>query len=222
MKALLASTDAQHVQLLFSFLKAFRTVFTDLSHPLSVADSLFQWVVEEILGQSRNALCSQTQDEGTQRVLGVLLAMIDAFGDSLFVGFGHVEVGTLTSQGSCLVLTPTPYKALDETISEHASKILSISPKLLTTYLSRRGEQAVTLKLWRSLLESLPTQPVYVVLPPLLDATEQGVLPEHLKPAQQEFDKSISAIFADAMVSANADALPLLLRVIGCSGALRY
>jgi hypothetical protein len=219
MKALLASTDAQHVQLLFSFLKASRTVFTDDSHPLSVADSFFQWVVEDILGQSRNALHSQ--DEGTQRTLGVLLGMIDAFRDSLFVGFGHAEVGTLIFQGFRLLLTPTLYEALDETISEHASKILSISPKLLTTYLSCRGDQAVTLKLWRSLLESLPT-PVYVVLPPLLDATEQGALPEHLKPAQQEFDKSIGAIFADAMASANADALPLLLRVIRCSGALRY
>src|SRR6266702_1688178 len=196
MKALLASTDAQHVQLLFSFLKAFRAVFTDDSHPLSVADSLFQWVVEDILGQSRNALRSQSQDEGTQRTLGVLLGMVDAFGDSLLVGFGHAEVGTLIFQGFSLVLTPTLYEALDETISEHASKILSISPRLLTTYLSRRGDQAVTLKLWRSLLESLPTQP--------------------------EFDRSISAIFADAMASANADALPLLLRVIRCSGALRY
>ncbi|KAH9041508.1 hypothetical protein EDB83DRAFT_2409286 [Lactarius deliciosus] len=198
-KALLASTDAQHVHLLFSFLKAFRTVFTNYSHPHSVADSLFQWVVEGILAQSRNALRSQSQDEGTQRTLGVLLGMIDTFGDSLFVGSEHAE-------------------ALDEMILEHCSKILSISPKLLTTYLSRRGDQAVTLKLWRSLLESLPTQPIYVVLPPLLDATEQGALPEHLKPAQQEFDKSISAIFADAMASIKADALPLLLRVVRCSG----
>lgn len=98
--------------------------------------------------------------------------------------------------------------------------MLSISPKLLTTYLSRRGDKEVTLKLWRTLLESLPTQPVYVVLPLLLDAAEKGALPEHLKPSQQEFDKSISAIFADAMASANADALPLLLRVIRYSGAL--
>ncbi|KAH9005649.1 hypothetical protein EDB86DRAFT_3177955 [Lactarius hatsudake] len=201
-KELLASTDAQHVHLLFSFLKAFRTVFANYSHPLSVADSLFQWVVEGILTQSRNALRSQSQDEGTQRTLGVLLGMIDAFGDSLLVGFERAEVGTPIFQRFSFVLTPTLYKALDEMILEHSSKILSISPKLLTTYLSRRGGQAVTLKLWRSLLESLPTQPVYVVLPPLLDAAEQGALPEHLKPAQQEFDKSISAIFADAMACA--------------------
>lgn len=111
---------------------------------------------------------------------------------------------------------------LDGTISEYASKILSILPELLTTYLSRRGDQEATLKLWRSLLESLPTQPVYVVLPPLLDAAETGALPEHLKPFQEEFDKSISAIFADAMASSNTDALPLLLRVIRCSGVFRF
>ncbi len=107
-------------------------------------------------------------------------------------------------------------------IAEHASEIWSISPTLLTTYLSRRGDRAVTLRLWRSLLESLPAQPVYTVLPHLLDATERGSLPEHLKPAEQEFDKSISAIFADAMSSANMDALPLLLRTIRRSGALRF
>ena len=120
------------------------------------------------------------------------------------------------------ILTSTLYEVLDETISEYASKILSTSPKILTTYLSRRGDQEATLKLWRSLLESLPTQPVYVVLPPLLDAAETGALPEHLKPSLQEFDRSISAIFADAMASSNTDALPLLLRVIRCSGAFRY
>jgi hypothetical protein len=94
------------VQLLFSFLKAFRTVFTEDSHPLSVADSLFQWVVEDVLGQSRTALHSPSQDEETQRALGVLLGMIDAFGDSLFVGFGHAEVGSPISQVFSRVLTP--------------------------------------------------------------------------------------------------------------------
>ncbi len=94
MKRLLALTDVQCVKLLFSLLKAFRTVFTDGSHPLSVADGLFQWVVEDVLDQSWNALRSQSQDEETQRTLGVLLDMIGIFGDSLFGGFGHVEVGS--------------------------------------------------------------------------------------------------------------------------------
>ena len=99
MKALLASMDAQHVQLHFSFLKAFRTEFSKDSHPLSVAESLFQWVVEDVLSQSRNALGSPSQDEGTKRALSVLLGMIDAFGDSLFVDFGHALVGKLVFQG---------------------------------------------------------------------------------------------------------------------------
>ena len=99
MKTLLASVDAQHVQLHFSFLKAFRTEFSEDSHPLSVAESLFQWVVEDVLSQSRNALGSPSQDEGTKRALSVLLGMIDAFGDSLFVDFGHALVGKLVFQG---------------------------------------------------------------------------------------------------------------------------
>ena len=105
---------------------------------------------------------------------------------------------------------------------EHASKIISVSPRLLTTYLSCRSNLVVTLELWHSLLESLPSQSVYSMLPFLLDAAERHTLPDHLKPAQNEFDKSISAIFSDAMGSANPDALPLLLRVIRHSGAFKY
>ena len=106
MKALLASMDAQHVQLHFSFLKAFRTEFAEDTHPLSVAESLFQWVVEDVLDQSRSALGSLSQDEGTKRTLSVLLGMIDAFGDSLFVDFGHAEVGMLVFSGFSLYLHP--------------------------------------------------------------------------------------------------------------------
>jgi hypothetical protein len=105
---------------------------------------------------------------------------------------------------------------------EHANRILSVSPRLLTTYLSRRTDQAITLKLWRALIGSLPSQPIYTALPPLLDAAEQRILPDHLKPTGQEFDGSISAMFSDAMGSTNPEALPLLIRVIRCSGALKY
>jgi hypothetical protein len=107
-------------------------------------------------------------------------------------------------------------------IFEHASKILSISPRLLTSYLSRRGDHVVTVELWRALLGSLPSQPIYAVLPPLLDAAERRTLPGHLKPARQELDRSISVIFSDALESTNPDALSLLLRVIRCSGALYH
>ena len=97
-----------------------------------------------------------------------------------------------------------------------------MSPRLLTTYLSSRSNPTVTLELWRSLLESLSSQPIYRVLPFLLDAAERHTLPDHLKPAQNEFDMSIGAMFSDAMGFANPDALPLLLRVIRHSGALEY
>jgi hypothetical protein len=60
------------------------------------------------------------------------------------------------------------------------------------------------------------------VLPFLLDATERHNLPDHLKPAQNEFGKSIGVMFSDAMGFANPDALPLLLRVIQYSGELNY
>ena len=111
---------------------------------------------------------------------------------------------------------------LDGIIFAHAGKVLNVAPRLLTTYFGIRGDPKVTLEVWRSLLESLPSQPVYTVLPYLLDAAERRTLPDHLKPSQKEFDRSISAILSDAMDSTNPDALPVLLRVIRYSGALRY
>ena len=60
------------------------------------------------------------------------------------------------------------------------------------------------------------------MLPFLLEAAERHTLPDHLKPTQNEFDKSISVMFSDAVGFANPDALPLLLRVIRYSGALKY
>ncbi|KAI0273234.1 hypothetical protein BGY98DRAFT_998534 [Russula aff. rugulosa BPL654] len=193
------SADAPNRQFLFSLLKAFRTVFVAGSHPLSVVDELFQRIVGGVLEQSRAALLSRTHDEDNDRILDVLLDLISTFGDDLFTGVDQAE-------------------ALDRIILEHSSKILSLSSRLLTTYLSCRNNPTVTLELWRSLLESLPSELIYTVLPYLLDAAERHTLPRHLKPAQNEFDKLISAIFSDAIGSANPDALPLLLRVIRYSG----
>ncbi|KAH9959432.1 hypothetical protein BC827DRAFT_504162 [Russula dissimulans] len=192
-------SDASNTQFLLPLLKAFLTVFVDGSHPRSVADELFLRIAGGVFEQSRDALLSQTQNDDTCRILDLLLNLIDTFGDKLFSGVDQGE-------------------ALDRTILEHASKILNVSPRLLTTYLSRRGDSVVTLKLWRSLLQSLPSQAIYTVLPHLLDAAERRALPGHLEPAQNEFDRSIGALFSDATSSANLDALPLLLRVIRHSG----
>ncbi|KAH9988778.1 hypothetical protein BJV74DRAFT_459602 [Russula compacta] len=190
---------APNTQFLFSLFKAFRTVFVLGSHPRSVADELFQRIVGGVLEQSQDALLSRAQEENTYRILDVLHDLIDTFGDNLFTRVDQAE-------------------ALDGTILEHASKILNVSPRLATTYLSRRGNLTVTLELWRALLETLSSQPIYIVLPHLLDAAERRTLPDHLKPAQKEFDRSISALYSDAMNSANPDALALLLRVIRYSG----
>jgi hypothetical protein len=216
------STDAPNRQFLFSLLKAFRTVFVRGSHALSVVDELFQRIVGGVLERSRAALRWQTNDEDDYRILDVLLDLISTFGDDLFTGVDQAEVGMVISDNSPFHLYLLFVKALDGTILEHSSKILSMSSRLLTTYLSCRCNATVTLELWRSLLESLPSQLIYTVLPYLLDAAERHTLPHHLKPAGNEFDKSTSAIFSDAIGSANPDALPLLLRVIRYSGALEY
>jgi hypothetical protein len=216
------SADAPNRQFLFSLLRAFRTVFVRGSHPRSVVDELFQRIVGGVLEQSRTTLLSRTHDEENHRILDVLLDLISTFGDDLFTGVDQAEVGMLIFDNPSFYLCLLFVKALDGIILEHSSKILSLSSRLLTTYLSCRNNPTVTLELWRSLLESLPSQLIYAVLPYLMDAAERHTLPHHLKPAQNEFDKSISAIFSDAIGSANPDALPLLLRVIRYSGGLKY
>ena len=216
------SADAPNRPFLFSLLKAFRTVFVGGSHPLSVADELFQRIVGGVLEQSRATLLSQTDDEDNHGILDVLVDLICTFGDDLFTGVDQTEVRMLVFDNLSCYLCLLLVKALDGIILEHSSKILSLSSRLLITYLSFRNNPTVTLELWRSLLESLPSELIYAVLPYLLDATERHTLPRHLKPAQNEFDTSISAIFSDAIGSANPDALPLLLRVIRYSGGLKY
>jgi hypothetical protein len=84
--------EAQNTQF-FCLLKASRAVFAEGSHPRSVIDDLLQNIMEEVLSHSRDALLSQTQDEGNQRKLDVLTDMIDTFGDSLFVRIGQAKVG---------------------------------------------------------------------------------------------------------------------------------
>ncbi|KAI9452266.1 hypothetical protein F5148DRAFT_1331820 [Russula earlei] len=190
-----ASADPPNTQLLLPLLKAFLILFVKGSHPRSVVDELFSRIVGNVLEKSRDALLARTQNEDTYRILHVLLDLIDSFGDSLFTGVGQAET-------------------LDGTILEHAVKILNVSPSLLTAYLSRRNDTTVTIELWRSLLRSLPSQPIYTVLPRLLDAVERHALPDHLKPIQNEFDRSIGALFADAISPPNPDALPLLLRCL--------
>ena len=218
------SADAPNRQFLFSLLKAFRTVFVRESHPRSVVDELFQRIVGGVLEQSRATLLSPTDDGGNHRILDVLHDLISTFGGALFTGVDQAEVGMLVFvfDNSSFYLYFLFVKALDGIILEHSSRILSVSSRLLTTYLSCRNSPTVTLELWRSLLESLPSQLIYTVLPYLLDAAERHTLPHHLKPAQNEFDKSISVIFSDVVGPANPDALPLLLRVIRYSGALKY
>ena len=216
------SADAPNRPFLFSLLKAFRTAFVGTSHPRSVVDELFQRIVGGVLERSRAALLSRMDDEGNHPVLDVLLDLISTFGDDLFTDGDQAKVGILVSDNPSFYLYLLSVKALDETILEHSNKILSVSSRLLTTYLSCRGNPTVTLELWRSLLESLPSQLIYTVLPYLLDAAERHALPRHLKPAKNEFDKSISAIFSHAVGATYPDALPLLLRVIRYSGALKY
>ena len=216
------SADAPNRQFLFSLLKAFRTVFMRGSHPRSVVDELFQRILGGVVEQSRAALLSPIDDEGNHRILDVLLDLISTFGDDLFTGVDQAEVNMLISDNPSFYLSLLFVKALDGIILEHSSKILTVSSRLLTTYLSCRRNSAVTLELWRSLLESPPSQLLYTVLPYLLDAAERHILPDHLKPAQNEFDNSISAMFSDAIGSVNPDSLPLLLRVIRYSGALVY
>src|SRR5216683_2150821 len=87
------SAAGPNTQLLFTLLKAFRTIFVEGSHPRSVADELFQRIVGGVLEQSQNALLSPTQDKNTCRLLDVLLDLINIFGDNLFTGVDQAEVG---------------------------------------------------------------------------------------------------------------------------------
>ncbi|KAI0056618.1 hypothetical protein BV25DRAFT_1995499 [Artomyces pyxidatus] len=198
--AQIETADPVTSSLVFSMIKAVRAASDTESHVRSVADGLFRQVSGKVLSQSQLALvgdASLARGNSAPPILSVLVDMVAMFRDDLF------QEGDIA-------------KTLDKLVDQSLVKLLNVLPHLLTTYLSRRDDDEVTLRLWRKILTATSSdrELLYASLPPLLDAAERGALPVHLAPSQQEFDGSIHDLFTDVLGGQNSASLSLLLRVV--------
>ncbi|TFY76325.1 hypothetical protein EWM64_g7687, partial [Hericium alpestre] len=163
------------------------------------AAAMVNEIARAAVSASQDALAGE-DDARVRQSVSLLAGVVDAFGAVLF------EDANLAS-------------ALDNLVVQQSSNLLRISPTILTTYLSRRGDDERVLSLWRTVLSevSAHSETLYLTLPALLDAASRNILPEHLTPAGQELDPTISKLFADATEAQTSKAQELLLRVVQSS-----
>src|SRR5882762_4274340 len=111
-------------------------------------------------------------------------------------------------------------QSIDAVVINNSNVLLTASPPLLVVYLSRRNDQSLTLQLWRAVLSSMISQidMIQTTLPPIVNAAQRGVLPNHLRPADQELDAAISKLFETAIESRVSSSLSLLIHIVEKSG----
>lgn len=111
---------------------------------------------------------------------------------------------------------------IDETVSTHAYRILSLSPKVLLIYLSHRSDNERRSSLWHILLretaqhdESLP-----LGLSALVDLAQAESFSGILRPSRNELDPAVAQLFVTSSRSTNdAQSYTLLKRVLQNPGA---
>jgi hypothetical protein len=108
---------------------------------------------------------------------------------------------------------------MDETTVGHALLLLTVSPPLLLAYLSHRRNQAQSLQVWHALLSGIAENPdkVEPTIKLLLDATQRGVLPSHLKPNAGELDALVENLLEDALAG-DAGRLAFVKQVLDVPG----
>ena len=109
--------------------------------------------------------------------------------------------------------------------SDHALRLLSISPQLLLSYLLHRKNEEKCLSMWHSLLSSIASSqtPDLAAIRNLLEATQRGKLPRYLKPQQAELEGFISGLLEKALSgSTNSNEAQILKQISVSAGWLLF
>lgn len=103
---------------------------------------------------------------------------------------------------------------------KYAYRLLTLSHSILLVYLTYRGDVELCKQLWQSILEEIAEHPeeATAALDPLLRAAEEGILPEALRPAEDELDATVGNLLVRALGgrSDSSDAMAVLRRVLLC------
>lgn len=95
-------------------------------------------------------------------------------------------------------------------------RLLSTSPALLLVYLSRRQNEAICLQSWQGVLFTIAAHPedASPILIPLLNAAEQGQLPDYLEPRTETLDNLADDLLVEALAEPSSSIKSTLIRKI--------
>ncbi|OBZ77520.1 E3 ubiquitin-protein ligase listerin [Grifola frondosa] len=176
-------------------LKAFSNQFEKDTVPAVASSALIREVVQSALEHCENILKSE---EGTtpERVSS-LVGILDTFGDFLFQ-------------------SPELAARIDDTLQDHAYRLLLSMPSLVFVYLSYRHDEQRSLQLWHKLLSAIASHPeeADTTIPPLLDAAERGMLPRYLEPRGDELEGLAGGLLSEALSSSSTSSQLSLVRRI--------
>ncbi|KAI0945042.1 hypothetical protein AcV7_001681 [Taiwanofungus camphoratus] len=195
MKYQLDTEDADISPLVPTVLKLFQDRFETESGPGVAAKALIREVVQLVIQQCENIL--NNEEAPASEHLSSLARILDAIGETLFADSELAE-------------------RIDETIRHHMYRLLSTSPALLLVYLSRRQNEAICLQSWQGVLFTIAAHPedASPILIPLLNAAEQGQLPDYLEPRTETLDNLADDLLVEALAEPSSSIKSTLIRKI--------
>ena len=114
---------------------------------------------------------------------------------------------------------------LDALLCQHASRVLSLSPSLILSYLVNRKNEAKSLQVWHSLLSSIASTPeldqsqVKKSVIELLYAAQKGQLPKYLKPQSNELDALVGGLLEKSLAGpVESDESALVSQILVSAG----
>lgn len=174
------------------------------SRPSNHANKLVAEVVRKVIGDVEEALKDNDGEPMEARRLESLVNVLDVFGREVF------------SDGELA-------QAVDETLLNHTSRLLALSPSIVLIYLRHRSNESLCVKLWHAVLQAISSHPDPVsALQPLIEAAEKGIIPHALRPAGDELDRTVGTLLADALTEGSEAALGVIVRVLKVRGLFNY
>lgn len=181
------------------------------------AEGLLRDVLLEDVGRCEGLVRGSV--EGKEVNFALLVNLLEQFREVLFLDEVFASVSwfsfALTTHLSFLSL-----QKLDNLLSEHAFRFLSMSPVLLLSYLTHRKDEPTCLFVWHSLLSSIASSdsPDSTSIKSLLNAAQKGTLPKYLEPQQAELDHVVKLMLERALAGPmDSDEASLLEQILESS-----
>jgi hypothetical protein len=116
------------------------------------------------------------------------------------------------------------HQRIDSILTNHAYRLLSLSPPLLQAYLAHRGDENKCQQVWHLLLAGISqhSQDSTSALSTLLGAAEKGSLPSYLRPNSDELSNIVGTLFTEGLDGPGTSQLILRRQLIQYSGDVAW